>query len=141
MRSIELLLQRHPLVFFHLITALASLVIGVFILSRKKGTTSHRWLGWSWVVLMGCTTVASGFIRGYNMPNIAGFSPIHGLTLLVAFMLPRGIWYIKRGNVVGHRKTMKGLYIGACVVAGIFTLLPGRFLGTLLWKQWLGVMA
>ena len=28
---------------------------------------------------------------------------------------------------------MTGLYIGACVVAGLFTLLPGRFLGSLLW--------
>ena len=110
-------------------------------MSRKKGTTSHRWLGWSWVVLMASTTVASAFIRDYGMPNIAGFTPIHGFTVLVAVMLPRGIWYIKRDNVVGHRKTMKGLYIGACVVAGLFTLLPGRFLGNLLWKQWLGVVA
>lgn len=141
MQSLELLFQRHPLVFFHLATALASLLIGIVILSRRKGTTSHRWLGWSWVVLMASTAVASAFIRDYGMPNLAGFTPIHGFTLLVAYMLPRGIWYIRRGNVVGHRKTMKGLYVGACVVAGIFTLLPGRFLGGLLWKQWLGVVA
>ena len=141
MQSLELLFQRHPLVFFHLATALASLLIGIVILSRRKGTTSHRWLGWSWVVLMASTAVASAFIRDYGMPNLAGFTPIHGFTLLVLYMLPRGIWYIRRGNVVGHRKTMKGLYVGACVVAGIFTLLPGRFLGGLLWKQWLGVVA
>jgi uncharacterized membrane protein len=35
---------------------------------------------------------------------------------------------------------MRGLYFGACVVAGVFTLLPGRYLGGLLWKQWLGVV-
>ena len=28
---------------------------------------------------------------------------------------------------------MQRLYIGACVIAGLFTLLPGRFLGSLLW--------
>ena len=27
---------------------------------------------------------------------------------------------------------------GACVVAGAFTLLPSRFLGQLVWHQWLG---
>ena len=27
----------------------------------------------------------------------------------------------------------RGIYIGGCVVAGLFTLLPGRFLGSLLW--------
>jgi uncharacterized membrane protein len=32
-------------------------------------------------------------------------------------------------NVVGHRKTMLGLFFGALVVAGAFTLLPGRILG------------
>ena len=48
-------------------------------------------------------------------------------------MLPLAIWHIRRGNVDGHRKAMKGMYIGGCVVAGLFTLLPGRFLGSLLW--------
>jgi uncharacterized membrane protein len=36
---------------------------------------------------------------------------------------------------------MTRLYFGACVLAGIFTLLPGRFLGQLLWKHALGVTA
>jgi uncharacterized membrane protein len=30
---------------------------------------------------------------------------------------------------------MQGLYFGACVVAGAFTLLPQRYLGSLLWGQ------
>jgi uncharacterized membrane protein len=28
---------------------------------------------------------------------------------------------------------MTGLYVGACLVAGLFTMLPGCFLGSLLW--------
>jgi uncharacterized membrane protein len=35
---------------------------------------------------------------------------------------------------------MKGLFIGGCIVAGVFTLLPGRFLGDLLWHQALGLV-
>ncbi len=42
-----------------------------------------------------------------------------------------------RGNVAGHRKTMLGLYLGACVGAGAFTLLPQRYLGQLVWGHWL----
>jgi uncharacterized membrane protein len=34
---------------------------------------------------------------------------------------------------VAHRITMKSLYLGGCAVAGVFTLLPSRFLGQLLW--------
>jgi uncharacterized membrane protein len=135
------LLERHPLVFFHLVTAVGALVVGGVLLLRRKGTVDHKRLGWAWVLLMGSTALASGFIRDYEGLNLAGITPIHGFTVLVAVMLPRGIWLVRRGKVEGHRKTMRGLYIGACVVAGLFTLLPGRFLGGLLWTQWLGVIA
>ena len=53
---------------------------------------------------------------------------------MVAINLPRGVWYIRQGNVLAHRKTMHGMYIGGCIVAGVFTLLPGRFLGRQLWQ-------
>lgn len=139
--QLQRLLTTHPVVFFHLLTALAALLLGGLVLARRKGNASHKALGWAWVLMMGSTAVASAFIRDYQMPNLLGFTPIHGFTLLVAVNLPRGIWYIRRGNVVAHRKTMRGLYIGACVLAGIFTLLPGRFLGNLLWRHTLGIMA
>ncbi len=135
------LLERNPLVFFHLVTAFAALLLGSIILMRRKGTGSHRVLGWVWVALMGSTALATAFIRDYHLPNIAGITPIHAFTLLVAVGLPRGIWYIRHGDVEGHRKQMKGLFIGGCILAAVFTLIPGRFLGTLLWKQVLGVVA
>ena len=141
MNAFASLLSRHPLVFFHLVTAFSALVVGGVLLLRRKGTFNHRMLGWTWVVLMASTAVASAFIRDYEGLNLAGFTPIHAFTLLVMVMLPLGIWRIRRGDVVGHRKTMRGLYTGACVIAGVFTLLPGRFLGGLLWRQWLGVVA
>ncbi len=127
------LMQRHPLIFFHLVTATGALLLGLFMLLRRKGTRSHRLLGWTWVALMASTALASAFIRDYRLPNLWGYTPIHLFTVTVAVMLPLGLWYAKRGRIEGHRKTMQRLYIGACVVAGLFTLLPGRFLGSLLW--------
>ncbi len=129
------LLHVHPLVFFHLITALAALLIGLLVLLRRKGTPSHRAWGWAWVGLMGSTALASAFMRDDQLPNLAGITPIHAFTALVAVQLPRGIWHIRQGHVAAHRKTMRGLYIGGCVVAGVFTLMPGRFLGGLLWHS------
>jgi len=32
-----------------------------------------------------------------------------------------------------HRKAMIGLYLGACIGAGAFTLLPSRYLGGIVW--------
>jgi uncharacterized membrane protein len=127
------LLQRHPLIFFHLVTAVAALLIGSLVMLRRKGTGSHRAWGWAWVGLMGSTAVASAFIRDVQLPNLAGFTPIHAFTAMVAVNLPRGIWFIRRGDVAAHRRAMRSIYIGGCLVAGLFTLLPGRFLGRLLW--------
>jgi uncharacterized membrane protein len=127
------LMQRHPLIFFHLVTAVGALLLGLYMLLRRKGTQSHRLLGWIWVALMGSTALASAFIRDYKLPNLFGYTPIHLFTVTVAVMLPLGIWYARHGRIDGHRKVMQRLYVGACMIAGLFTLLPGRFLGSLLW--------
>lgn len=127
------LLHNKPLIFFHLCTALAALVLGIFIMLRRKGSASHKALGWAWVALMGSTAVASGFIRDYKLPNLLGYTPIHIFTVTVALGLPYAVWQIRRGNVMAHRATMRGMFFGGCVLAGMFTLVPGRFLGNLLW--------
>lgn len=139
--SLPQLLSERPLVFFHLACAIGALVLGVAMLVRRKGTGSHRALGWLWVALMGGAAVSSAFLSGGSLPNLAGFSPIHLLTAFVLVMLPRAILLARRGDIEGHRKTMRGLYFGGCVIAGAFTLMPGRFLGQLLWRHTLGVMA
>jgi uncharacterized membrane protein len=126
------LLETRPVVFFHLVTAVAALLLGIVILTRRKGTGSHRALGWAWVLLMGSTALASAFIQNGRLPNIAGFSPIHLLTVITGVGLPYAVWSARRGNIVAHRMAMRAIYAGGCVVAGMFTLLPGRFLGNLL---------
>jgi uncharacterized membrane protein len=140
MERFALLLERHPLVFFHMLCALCALALGIVILTRRKGTGSHRALGWTWVLLMASVALTSAFIRDYRLPNLMGYTPIHLLTVLTAVLLPLAVWHARRGNVAAHRKSMKSLYAGGCVVAGMFTLVPGRFLGDLLWKQALGVL-
>jgi len=130
--------QQRPLIALHLSAALAALLIGAVVLARRKGTPDHRALGWGWVGVMGATALSSAFIRDHGLPNIAGYTPIHLLTAFVAVALPIGILRIRRGDVVGHRRLMRGLFIGGCVIAGLFTLLPQRYLGQLLWHHWLG---
>jgi uncharacterized membrane protein len=123
------LMQNKPLVFVHLLAALGALLLGIAILTRRKGTFSHRTLGWTWVALMATAALSSVFIRDYRIVNVAGYTPIHLLTVTVAVLLPLAIWRIRRGNVTGHRRMMTGLYIGGCIVAGLFALAPARFLG------------
>jgi uncharacterized membrane protein len=125
-------LQAQPILFFHLCFALGTLALGAVILSGRKGNLRHRWMGRTWVLLMAGTALTSVFIRGGHLPNLYGFSPIHALTLFVLWQLPRGVRFARQGRIDAHRRTMRGLYVGGCVVAGLFTLTPGRFLGDLL---------
>jgi len=133
------LAQKQPVIALHLAFAVLALITGAVVLARRKGTFSHRVLGWTFAVLLGGTALTSAFIRDDRGFNIGGFTPIHVLTAVTAVFLPLGIWRIRRGQVEAHRRTMTRMYIGACIIAGLFTLLPGRFLGNLLWRQGLGL--
>jgi uncharacterized membrane protein len=140
MDTLLALLDRQPLVFVHLVSAVAALLIGAVVLARRKGTGAHRALGWAWVAAMGTATASSAFLHDPQaIPGLGGFSPIHLFTAYVAVALPRAVWQARRGSIVAHRQTMRGIYIGGCVVAGLFTLLPGRVLGSMLWGA-LGVV-
>lgn len=126
----------------HLLAALAALALGPLALWARRGAVQrprlHRAAGYAWVTLMLVAALSSVFIRDTMMPNIAGFSPIHLFVPVVLFGLFGAFWYLARRNFAAHRRTMQGLYFGGCIGAGLFALAPGRYLGNLLWGQWLG---
>ena len=43
-------------------------------------------------------------------------------------MLPLAVSHARRHAVERHRRAMLGLFIGALVIAGVFTFLPGRIM-------------
>ncbi|MBX3586750.1 MAG: DUF2306 domain-containing protein [Ramlibacter sp.] len=128
-----------PIVAVHMTAAIAAIVTGPVALWARKGRTQrprlHRAFGYAWVTLMVMTAVTAIFISGKQLPHIAGFGPIHILIPVTLGALVMAFWFLFKGNIEGHRKTMQRLYIGACVVAGGFTLLPSRYLGHLLWSS------
>jgi uncharacterized membrane protein len=127
-----------PLIAVHMTAAITATVIGPFAMWARLGMTKrpklHRAFGYAWVTMMILTAVTAIFIRSGFGWNFYGFSPIHLLVPLTFFSLFGAFRFLAQGNIVGHRKTMIRLYIGACLVAGFFTFVPGRFLGDLLWK-------
>jgi uncharacterized membrane protein len=52
---------------------------------------------------------------------------LHAFAALAA-MLPLGVMRARRHQVEKHRWAMIGLFTGALVIAGVFTLLPGRIM-------------
>ncbi|HLT76874.1 MAG TPA: DUF2306 domain-containing protein [Ferrovibrio sp.] len=115
-----------PAILVHLASTIVALLLGIVMLLRGKGTVSHKRLGWAWVILMAVAAGSSFFITGLNP---GGFSPIHILSVVTLVALPWAIYAIRRRNLQSHRWTMISIFTGGLVVAGIFTLLPGRLLG------------
>jgi uncharacterized membrane protein len=129
-----------PAVIVHLVFALGALVFGPFALRVRKGTPAHRACGYAWVTLMLGAAITSLFIRDFRMPNLGGYTPIHMVTLATLAGVTRALYLvIVRRNIVGHRKLMQQTYLGACIIAGGLALLPGRYLGDLVWRDALGL--
>ena len=121
-----------PVVFVHAVSMIGATVLGAWLLLGRKGRTAHRVGGWAWVLLM-ATAAGTSLFMPTRFPGVGGFGPIHLLTLLVLVMLPTGVWMARAHRVEGHRRVMQRMYVSACLVAGTFTLLPGRILGQMLW--------
>ena len=120
-------------VLIHMSAAASALGLGITMLVRRKGTFSHKVLGRLWAALMLTVAISSLWIPGF-----LHFTWIHLFTLLTLVMLPWAIYKIRTGDVKGHASSMKGLFFGGLVIAGIFTIVPGRLLGNLVWH---GVLA
>jgi uncharacterized membrane protein len=111
----------------HALAALGALGLGAWQLAAPKGGTAHRRLGWSWAALMAAVALSSFAITG-DRP--AGhFSWIHILSASTLMALPVALLHARRGRVRAHRGFMLGLFFGALVITGAFTLLPGRIMG------------
>ena len=131
-----------PLIAVHMTAALLAVATGPVALWARKGRSQrprlHRAFGYAWVTLMVVTAASALFIRDFQLPNLAGYTPIHLLIIATGVSLYLAFRALARGDIANHRRYMQQLYFSACVVAGLFTLLPQRYLGHLLWSQWLG---
>ena len=137
-------MQLTPTIAVHMSLALTAVTIGPIALWARMGIKKrpqlHRAFGYAWVTCMLGAAFTGLFIRDFMLPNIGGYTPIHLLVPLTLVTLFKAFRFLAQGHIVGHRKSMQGLYIGACLIAGLFTLLPSRYLGQLIWAQWLGLV-
>ncbi|HYJ96086.1 MAG TPA: hypothetical protein VEV86_15750, partial [Vicinamibacterales bacterium] len=55
-----------------------------------------------------------------------------GLIHLFIPLTINGIWQTRRalrtGNIAAHKASMRGLYIGGLIIAGLLTFIPGRIM-------------
>ncbi|MEE4210876.1 MAG: DUF2306 domain-containing protein [Parvularcula sp.] len=121
-----------PIIALHWGTAVLAFFLGLIILLRPKGTGAHRTLGLFYAAAMVITAVAAFFVRegdvsGWAYLSFAGMSPIHLFVPMTLFGIASGllgalVWK----NASAHRSAMISTYVGALLIAGLFTFLPGR---------------
>ncbi|MBN9308705.1 DUF2306 domain-containing protein [Devosia sp.] len=114
----------------HAVAAIGALVLGALVLFRRKGTPLHRLMGRLWVLLMLVVATSALFINEIRL--IGPFSPIHLFVVVTYVGVARGIYTIRRRRVAEHRAAMQGLYFFSLVLAGCFTLVPGRRMAAML---------
>jgi uncharacterized membrane protein len=122
--SLAPLLSASPGIQFHAFAAMAAFGLGVVQLAAPKGTLPHRTVGWIWVALMVVASVSAFFVHEIRLWG--SWSPIHLLALFTLVALPLAVWHAHRHEVEKHRNRMVTLFVGALVIAGVFTFLPGR---------------
>jgi len=123
--SLTPLLTADTTIQIHASAAIAAFLIGALVLWRAKGTRLHKALGRIWVVLMLVVATSALFINEIRM--IGPFSPIHLFVLVTYVGIARGLWAIVvERDIAKHRAAMQAVYVGALLLAGAFTFLPGR---------------
>ncbi len=123
-------LQTHWLGVFHLMTAIAALLVGALVLFARKGTRRHRWLGRAYLFSM----LALNFSALMIYEVFDGFGVFHWLALLSLASVLAGyqaVWRKFPGWKVPHAHFMVGSYVGlvAAAVAEVASRVPGWSFG------------
>ena len=119
------------IIYAHATLALLAVPLGLYILLTKKCTQQHRILGRIWVTFLIIVSLTAIFIQAINPGQ---YSLIHLLIPWTIGSLIYSIWNIKKFKYTkierykfAHMYSMIGVYVGALLIAGAFTLMPGRF--------------
>jgi uncharacterized membrane protein len=131
--SFSPLLDAAPAIPLHAFAAMGAFVLGIVQFAAPKGTLPHRTIGWIWVGLMAIVAVSSFWIHQIRL--VGPWSPIHLLSIFTLIMLPIAVWRARRHRVADHRRIMTMTFVGALVIAGLFTLLPGRIMHAVVFGQ------
>ena len=124
------LLNASPAIQFH---AYGAFALGLVQLAAPKGTIPHRVIGWAWVALMAVVAVTAFFIHEIRLWG--PWSPIHLLAIYTLAMLPLAVLHARKHRVVNHRNAMISIFVGALIIAGAFTFLPGRVMHAVAFGQ------
>lgn len=118
----------------HLYSIIPCVPLGLhLIVFSKKGGLLHKKLGAIYMILIMFSALTSLMLKAHVGPTLVGhFGWIHLLSFLTIWTIPSSLIAIKKGNINRHKRGMKLLYWMGLILAGLFTLMPGRYLHQIL---------
>lgn len=131
--NLEPLLSASPAILLHFFTVVPAFVLGTYqLFISRRGSPTHRLVGKIYLVLMSVTAVAATFIPSFSSVSL-GLGPLR--VGLIHLFVPLTIWSVcstrlalRAGNIHAHAASMRGLYIGGIIIAGLLTFAPGRIM-------------
>jgi uncharacterized membrane protein len=119
-------LLSHPMGFIHVCFALLALIFGGIVLLKRKGNSTHRWIGRIYLVSMLALNITA--LLDYEL--FGRFGPFHWMALFSLATVIGGYWAVVRKNTnwkYRHAYFMVGSYVGlvAAAVAETATRIPG----------------
>lgn len=124
--SLEPLLASTWPIPFHVAVALLAFGLGIVQFAAPKGTVPHRTIGWIWVILMAAVALSSFFIHEIRIWG--PWSPIHLLSIGTLVALAAAVYAARHRRISSHQRAMIAIFVGALVITGGLTLLPGRIM-------------
>lgn len=117
------------IMYSHLATVVPCIFLGAYLLLFRKGDALHKVLGKIYMSLMMFTAIASLLLPALVGPQFLGhFGWIHLFSFLTLYSIPTALIAVRKGQIRRHKIKMIMLYVGAIMIAGGFTLSPGRYL-------------
>jgi uncharacterized membrane protein len=120
----------------HLFSIAPCVPLGFYlIVVSKKGSNSHKLWGKVYALLISVSSLVSLFLGAHVGPTwLDHFGYIHLLSALTIATVPYSLWQLKRGRLISHKRSMQFLYWTGLMIAGAFTLYPGRYLHGLIFE-------
>ena len=120
----------------HLFSIAPCVPLGFYlIVVSKKGSNLHKLWGKVYALLIFFSSLISLFLEAHVGPTwLDHFGYIHLLSALTIATVPYSLWQLKIGRLVSHKRSMQFLHWTGLMIAGAFTLYPGRYLHGLIFE-------